>query len=125
MAELETGPIEALRAGAARPRRWRRTSALRDLVRETSLAPDDLVYPLFVQQGRGERVAVSSMPGIEQLSVEAVVGEARALVSLGIKAVLLFGLPEAKDPLGLESHADDGVVQRAIGASRTPAPSSS
>ena len=116
MADLETSPIVALRAGAARPRRWRRTSALRDLVRETPLAPDDLVAPLFVQQGRGERVAVSSMPGVDQLSVEALAGEARELVDLGVKGVILFGLPESKDPLGRESHAEDGVVQQAIRA---------
>ncbi|MGH3078526.1 MAG: porphobilinogen synthase [Gaiellaceae bacterium] len=116
MADLETSPIEALRAGATRPRRWRRTSALRDLVRETPLAPDDLVYPLFVQQGRGERLAVSSMPGVDQLSVDALAGEARELLALGVKGVLLFGLPESKDPLGLESHAEDGVVQQAVRA---------
>ena len=116
MADLETSPIVALRAGAARPRRWRRTSALRDLVRETPLAPDDLVAPLFVQQGRGERVAVSSMPGVDQLSVEALAGEARELLALGVKGVILFGLPESKDPLGRESHAEDGVVQQAIRA---------
>jgi porphobilinogen synthase len=116
VADLETSPIEALRAGAARPRRWRRTSALRDLVRETRLVPDDLVYPLFVQQGRGERLAVSSMPGVDQLSVDALAGEARELLALGVKGVLLFGLPESKDPLGLESHAEDGVVQQAVRA---------
>jgi porphobilinogen synthase len=116
VADLETSPIEALRVGAVRPRRWRRTSALRDLVRETPLAPDDLVYPLFVQQGRGERLAVSSMPGVDQLSVDALAGEARELLALGVKGVLLFGLPESKDPLGLESHAEDGVVQQAVRA---------
>jgi len=115
MTQYETDPLAALRQGlgAQRPRRWRRTAALRDLVRETPLAPDDLVYPLFVTQGRGERVPVSSMPGVDQLSVDALAGEVRDLLSLGIKGVLLFGLPAAKDPLGLESHAEDGVVQQA------------
>ena len=116
MTDFGTDPIEALRLGpgASRPRRLRRTAALRDLVRETTLAPDDLVYPLFVTQGRGERMPVSSMPGSDQLSVDALAAEAAELRSLGVKAALLFGLPESKDPLGLESHADDGVVQQAI-----------
>jgi len=124
MTQYETDPLAALRQGpgAQRPRRWRRTAALRDLVRETPLAPDDLVYPLFVVEGRGERVAVSSMPGIDQLSVEALAGEGRELLSLGIKAVLLFGLPESKDPLGLESHAEDGVVQQAVRALKEATP---
>ena len=122
MARLETGPLAALGAGAARPRRWRRTSALRDLVRETPLAPDDLVYPIFVAEGRGTHTPVSSMPGVDQLSVEALADEARELRSLGIKAVLLFGLPESKDPLGLESHAEDGVVQQAVRALKEASP---
>jgi porphobilinogen synthase len=124
MTQYETDPLAALRQGpgAQRPRRWRRTAALRDLVRETPLAPDDLVYPLFVQQGRGERVPVSSMPGVDQLSADALAGEARELLSLGIRAVLLFGLPESKDPLGLESHADDGVVQLAVRALKEASP---
>jgi porphobilinogen synthase len=102
-----------LHAGAKRPRRWRRTPALRDLVRETTLAPDDLVYPLFVVPGEGARNAISSMPGVEQFSVDQLAGEAREIEALGLRAVLLFGIPEAKDPLGTESHAPDGVVQQA------------
>jgi porphobilinogen synthase len=110
--------LESLRAhvGARRPRRLRRTPALRDLVRETTLAPDDLVYPFFVVPGDGVRNAIPSLPGIDQVSVDALAGEARELGALGIKAVLLFGIPSAKDPLGLESFADDGVVQNAIRA---------
>ena len=123
MADLETRPVDALlRPGAARPRRWRRTSALRDLVRETTLSPDDLVYPLFVAEGRGDRVPVTSMPGVDQLSVGALAEEARTLLSLGIEAVLLFGLPESKDAAGSESHAEDGVVQQAIRALKDAAP---
>ena len=110
--------LDALRAhaGVRRPRRLRRTAALRDLVRETTLAPDDLVQPLFVVPGEGIRNAIPSMPGIDQLSVDMVVEEARELRALGIKAVLLFGIPSSKDPLGLESFAEDGVVQQAIRA---------
>jgi porphobilinogen synthase len=112
----ETDALESLRLrpGAARPRRLRRTAALRDLVRETTLAPDDFVYPLFVVPGEGVRNSIASMPGIEQLSVDALAAQAHELATLGIKAVLLFGIPSAKDPLGLESYADDGVVQQAI-----------
>jgi porphobilinogen synthase len=119
-----TDPLEAitLRPGARRPRRLRRTPALRDLVRETTLTPDDFVYPLFVVPGEGIRSPVQSMPGVEQLSVDALAGEAGALDSLGIKAVLLFGIPSTKDPTGLESHADDGVVQQAIRALKDARP---
>jgi porphobilinogen synthase len=116
MNPLDTDPLEALRLapGAHRPRRLRRTPALRDLVRETTLAPDDFIVPLFVVPGSDVRAPIPSMPGIEQLSVDALAAEARSLVSLGIKAVLLFGIPSAKDPQGVESFAEDGVVQRAI-----------
>ena len=124
MTEFEINPLEALRLhpGAQRPRRLRRTAALRDLVRETTLAPDDLVYPLFAVPGREVRNPVPSMPGIDQLSVDALATEARALRSLGIKALLLFGIPEAKDPLGGESYAEDGVVQQAIRALKDASP---
>jgi porphobilinogen synthase len=108
--------------GAQRPRRLRRTAALRDLVRETTLSPDDLVYPFFVVPGDGVRAAIASMPGIEQISVDQLAGEARELASLGIKAALLFGIPSAKDPLGLESFADDGVVQNAVRALKDGSP---
>ena len=122
MADSQT--LDALRAhaGARRPRRLRRTAALRDLVRETTLAPDDLVYPFFVVPGDGVRNAIHSMPGIDQISVDALAGEARQLGALGIKAVLLFGIPSAKDPLGLESFAEDGVVQHAIRALKDTSP---
>jgi porphobilinogen synthase len=124
MSEFTDIPLEALRLrpGALRPRRLRRTPALRDLVRETVLAPDDLVYPLFlVPEARG-RSAISSMPGIDQLPVEALEAEAREIAALGIKAVLLFGIPVTKDPHGLESYADDGIVQHAIRALKASSP---
>jgi porphobilinogen synthase len=117
------GPLETLRLrpGAKRPRRLRRTPALRDLVRETTLAPDDLVHPLFVVEGRG-RTPVASMPGVDQLPIDLLEAEARELASLGIKAVLLFGVPATKDALGLESHAEDGVVQQAVRALKAASP---
>jgi porphobilinogen synthase len=116
--------LESLRAqvGVHRPRRLRRTPALRDLVRETTLAPDDLVFPFFVVPGEGVRSPIPSMPGIDQLSVDLLAGEARELGELGIKAVLLFGIPSAKDPLGLESFADDAPVQSAIRALKRASP---
>jgi len=116
--QYHTDALDALRfaPGAKRPRRLRRTAALRDLVRETSLAPNDVVYPLFVIPGQDARRPVSSMPGVEQLSVDQLATEATELEALGVRAVLLFGIPAAKDPHGLESFADDGVVQQAIGA---------
>jgi len=122
VADFDARSIDALQPGAQRPRRWRRTSALRDLVRETTLSPDDFVYPLFVVPGEGVRNPVPSMPGVDQLSVDLLAAEARALGSLGIKAVLLFGIPEAKDPLGGESYAADGVVQQAIGTLKDASP---
>ncbi|MDQ3671889.1 MAG: porphobilinogen synthase [Actinomycetota bacterium] len=94
----------------------RRTPSLRDLVRETTLAPDDFVYPFFVVPGEDVRKPVPSMPGVDQISVDALADEAAELEALGIKAVLLFGIPSSKDAMGLESFADDGVVQQAIAA---------
>ena len=120
----ETDPLQALRLqpGAQRPRRLRRTPALRDLVRETTLAPDDFVYPFFVVPGDGVRNPVASMPGIDQVSVDELAREARELAALGIKSVLLFGIPSTKDALGLESFADDGIVQQAVRALQEASP---
>jgi porphobilinogen synthase len=116
--QFEAGPLDALRLhrGVQRPRRLRRTAALRDLVRETTLSPDDLLQPYFVVPGVDVRRPVSSMPGVDQLSVDQLTGEAATLRALGVKAVLLFGIPSSKDPHGSESFADDGVVQHAIRA---------
>ena len=99
---VETDPIEGVgvRPGARRPRRWRRTEALRDLVRETTLDPRDFVQPLFVRPGEGVREPIASMPGVAQLSVDALASEAGELGALGIEAVLLFGIPAEKDELG-------------------------
>ena len=97
-----------------RPRRLRSSEALRGLVRETTLAPSDFVYPLFVMEGRGERRPIASMPGIFNLTVDAAVTEAKAARALGIPALILFGLPEFKDPAGTEAYAEGGIVQRAL-----------
>ena len=97
-----------------RTRRTRRTEALRALVRETRLDPEQFVYPLFVTHGRGVRTPIASMPGQHQLSIDQLAAEARELADVGVRAVLLFGLPAAKDPEGTEAYAADGIVQQAV-----------
>ena len=97
-----------------RPRRLRRNEKLRDMVRETTLSPANLIYPLFVGPGKDKAQPVSSMPGVAQLSVDRAVKECREVSSLGIPAVILFGIPEHKDPLGSEAYSDSGAVQKAI-----------
>lgn len=97
-----------------RPRRLRRTSALRALVRETRLHPAMLVAPLFVRPGTGIREPIASMPGVARLSPDVAADEAARLVALGVGGIILFGLPEAKDPVGSEASADDGIVQDAF-----------
>ncbi|HEX8321708.1 porphobilinogen synthase [Longimicrobium sp.] len=99
---------------AYRPRRLRRTEALRAASRETSVAPGDLVLPLFAVHGAGVRRPVSSMPGVEQTSPDELLRDAEEALSLGLGGVLLFGIPERKDDGGSEGYADDGVVQRAV-----------
>jgi len=101
-----------------RARRLRRSEALRGLVRETRLTTAGLIYPLFVCPGTGVRQEVSSMPGVAQQSVDKIVEECREIESLGLPAVILFGLPETKDPRGSSSTSSSGVVQRAIEAIR-------
>ncbi len=98
-----------------RPRRRRRTAALRRLAREHALAPDDLIAPLFVVHGSGVAREVPSMPGVFQLSVDAMLDrEVDRLRALGIGAVILFGIPARKDEIGSENFAPDGIVQRAL-----------
>ena len=101
-----------------RPRRTRRTEALRGLVRETQLSTHGLVYPMFACPGKNVRVEVTSMPGIRQQSPDQIVEECREVVDLGIPAVILFGLPEHKDATGSESSSAHGVVQLSVDAIR-------
>lgn len=105
----------------SRPRRLRRTPAIRAMVRETTLTPADFIYPLFVRHGEG-RTPIPSMPGIAQLSVAEAVREAQEAWNLGIPAVILFGIPAEKDPIGLENFAPDGIIQQAIRAIKTALP---
>jgi porphobilinogen synthase len=101
-----------------RPRRLRRSERLRAMVRETTLSPANLIYPLFVTPGDGVRHEIASLPGCFHLSVDEVAREAEEVEKLGIAGVILFGLPSAKDPVGSEGYADDGVVQQAVRAIR-------
>ncbi|TMA05323.1 MAG: porphobilinogen synthase [Deltaproteobacteria bacterium] len=105
-----------------RPRRLRKNERLRRLVRETALSLDHLIYPLFVGPGKDSVEPVSSMPGVSQLSVDRAVKECEEVGALGIPAVILFGIPEQKDPLGSEAYLDSGVVQGAIRAIKEKVP---
>src|SRR5258706_714567 len=105
-----------------RLRRLRRTSQLRDLVRETRLTPEAFVYPMFVCPGEGVRKEVRSMPGVFNLSVDEAVKEAREVHSLGVPAVILFGLPKEKDELATGAWAEDGIVQQASRAMKREVP---
>jgi porphobilinogen synthase len=97
-----------------RPRRLRRNEALRALIRETSLFPNQLIYPLFIVAGKNIREEVVSMPGVFRVSVDQLAKETEELLGLGINCVILFGIPDKKDPVGSGAHAKDGIVQRAI-----------
>lgn len=97
-----------------RPRRMRQNSAFRALIRETRLSPAQLIFPIFVVPGKKRREEIPSMPGIYRISVDHLAGEARECLSLGIYAVILFGLPEKKDRMGSGAHAKNGIIQQAV-----------
>ncbi len=105
-----------------RPRRLRRTEPLRRMVRETRLSVDQLVLPLFVVPGESIENPVASMPGVRQLSIDKTVQECAEVVELGIPAVILFGIPEAKDAEGTEAYSDDGIIPRAVRAIKRDVP---
>lgn len=105
-----------------RPRRLRKSEVIRKMVRETSLAPDDLIYPLFVTYGKNVRKEIKSMPGCVQESVDGIVKHAKEVHSLGIPSVLLFGIPEHKDETGSGAYDPHGVVQKAISAIKNKVP---
>lgn len=104
-----------------RPRRLRATPALRAMIRETELNARDFIYPLFVRHGTG-RSEIRSMPGVYQLSVEESLREAEAAIKSGVNAVILFGIPAEKDPIGLENFDHNGIVQQAIRAIKKEIP---
>ena len=101
-----------------RPRRLRRSEAIRSLARETRLSAHGFIYPMFVCPGKNVRNPIGSMPGVAQQSVDTFLEECREVEQLGIPGIILFGIPEKKDALGTEAYASDGVVQRAIEAVR-------
>ena len=105
-----------------RPRRLRRTSALRNLVREARLTRDDLILPLFACPGNSVRREIASMPGVHNLSIDEIVREAASAYETGVRSVILFGLPEAKDEIASGAYARDGIVQKAIRAIRAEVP---
>jgi len=105
-----------------RPRRLRRSAALRAMVRETRLSPDNFIYPLFAVTGEGTRKEVGSMPGVYQLSVDEIVKEAAAAKADGVPGVLLFGLPESKDAAGTGAADPEGPVQTAVRALKKEVP---
>jgi porphobilinogen synthase len=105
-----------------RPRRMRQSEALRRLVRENVLSVDDLIFPIFVVPGKNVKNSISSMPGQYQLSIDNLVKTAQKVYDLGIPAVVLFGLPEKKDPLATSAYAKNGIVQQAIVALKNKIP---
>jgi porphobilinogen synthase len=105
-----------------RPRRLRRSAALRSLVRETRLSPEMFIEPLFIRSGEGQRVAIASMPGVYQLSVDEAVTEAAAIKAAGIPAVILFGLPDEKDAIGSSAYDAEAPVQLAVRAIKREVP---
>ncbi len=109
MSQVPTYPI-------LRPRRLRRNLNLRHLVQETTLSPKDFIYPLFVRPGQGIQKPITSMPGQFQLSVDMLPAEVNEIVDLGIPAVILFGIPSAKDARGSENFDPEGIIPRAIRA---------
>ncbi len=104
-----------------RPRRLRRTENLRALVRETRLAPEDFILPLFACAGEKVRREIPSMPGVHNLSVDEIARDAAAAREIGVKGVILFGLPEAKDEEGTGAYHEQGIVQQAVRAIRNSA----
>jgi porphobilinogen synthase len=105
-----------------RPRRLRASAALRSLVRETTLEAGDFIYPLFVVHGRHVLRPIDSMPGVSHHSIDTLLAECAGALDDGVRAVLLFGLPESKDPVGSEAYADDGIVQQAVRALKRELP---
>ncbi|MDA8338459.1 MAG: porphobilinogen synthase [Nitrospiraceae bacterium] len=105
-----------------RCRRLRKNETIRRMVRQTAVSPDDFIYPLFVTHGKGIKKEITSMPGCYQESVDEVVKNAKEVHSLGIPAIILFGIPEHKDELGTSAYDDNGIVQNAIKAIKDAVP---
>ena len=97
-----------------RPRRLRKNETIRNMVAETAVNPASLVYPLFVKEGSGIKEEIPSMPGQYRFSIDEILKELESCVTLGIKSILLFGIPDSKDDMATSAYDDDGVVQRAV-----------
>jgi porphobilinogen synthase len=121
---LKTEKAETTQAAGlnVRPRRLRLSSTLRRMVNETTLTPDDFIYPLFLRHGRGLQIPINSMPGQSQLTIDKLPAEAKAIAALGIPAVILFGIPERKDWRGRDNYSDGGIIPSAIRAIKAAAP---
>ena len=104
-----------------RPRRLRRTPALRAMLRETQLSPAQFIHPIFVHE-RDDEQPIQSMPGVSRHSVAGAVEQARQTLALGVPSVILFGIPDHKDPLGTQAYADEGIIQRATRAIKAEVP---
>ena len=118
----QTGTLSLVRKLVHRPRRLRRSPALRNLVRETRLSADDFVLPLFVSEKLERRQPIASMPGVFQLSLKEIVDDAQRAQDVGLQAVLLFGIPEKKDEQASSAYAENGVVQKALQAIKAKCP---
>lgn len=105
-----------------RPRRLRRNEDIRRMVRETILTVNDLIYPMFVVEGKGVQNPINSMPGNYQLSIDLLVKEVKEVHNLGVPAIILFGIPKQKDALGSDATSDNGIVQRAVKAIKDAVP---
>jgi porphobilinogen synthase len=97
-----------------RPRRLRKNEVIRNMVAETALNPDSLVYPMFVVEGEGIKEPIPSMPGQFRFSMDEILQELESCVTAGIKSILLFGIPDSKDEMATSAYDDDGIVQRAV-----------
>ena len=105
-----------------RPRRLRRNATLRNLVAETAVRPESLVYPMFVVEGEGRKEEIASMPGQFRFSVDALLEELESCVALGIRSILLFGIPDRKDETASAAYDENGIVQRAVRAVKAKFP---
>ncbi len=106
----------------SRLRRLRRSTTIRDMFRETTLAVSDFIYPLFIVEGENFKKEISSMPGQYQMSIDNILIECGELTSLGIGSILLFGIPAEKDEVGTGAYADDGIIQKAVRAIKASFP---
>lgn len=105
-----------------RPRRLRQNENIRRMVRETNLSVDDFIMPLFVVEGQDVKNPISSMPGNHQLSIDLLIPEIREIYKVGIPAIMLFGIPATKDPMGSDAMNDEGIIQRAVKAIKDSIP---